>query len=544
MSQRFYVYPVLFVALMRLVAMLRQHPRWYSPQIAQLVLIALSSAGAMYFDDDFIWVIIAWSLFVVFLVAPRVFSRLAARTMSTRSLADAATLWSWAGRFAWGQVGRLYRTHAAVLRMWGDGHRQAAETLIGELVAHPIPNQWRGEVRLWHLALLESSCEWPQAVRLYESTDSWSGPAAAIQTRLLAARAYAEVGDFARALDCLERVSLSPRAIGALEQQLLQTRACVAALAGDREELELLLPRLDSFPRRASARFGAYWRGRCAFVRCEREEAERQLSRAKTLTKPKERVWLERIAEQLLRARQGARATVLAMPSGYVEGQEALRAAEQQSAGWRALVHVGAPEGVTLVLLLAFAVVFLVDAVVCEGVFLQPLWLWTGNVPGSLRHREWWRPVTAMFLHGNPLHLLMNSATLWMFGPAVEKAVGRWRLLVIFLLAGTFGNVLSLWHAHYEVSVGASGGIFGVIGAYVVAVHRLKAPMYDTMRRRLLALIALAVACDLTIGWLEPQIDDLAHAGGFIAGLILAIVLVPRHGSELNKVHGFESGSS
>jgi membrane associated rhomboid family serine protease len=60
-------------------------------------------------------------------------------------------------------------------------------------------------------------------------------------------------------------------------------------------------------------------------------------------------------------------------------------------------------------------------------------------------------------------------------------------------------------------------------------VYQLKSPMYATVRRRLLALIALAVASDLTIGWLEPQIDNLAHAGGFVAGLILAIVLVPRH---------------
>jgi len=79
------------------------------------------------------------------------------------------------------------------------------------------------------------------------------------------------------------------------------------------------------------------------------------------------------------------------------------------------------------------------------------------------------------------------------------------------------------------VSVGASGGIFGVIGAFAVAAYHLEGPMYAPMRRRLLMLIALMVAVDLTISGLEPQVDNLAHAGGFVAGLVLSILLSPSH---------------
>ncbi len=529
MSQRFYVYPLFFVALMQLVPLLRHDRRWYAAQIAQLLLITLASAGACYFEDEFVWVIIAWTLFLVFIVVPRLLLRVAIRVMWSRSLLDAARLWHWTGRFAWGQLGRLYRAHAAVLKLWGDGNRLAAETLFDQLGARPMPDAWRSELRLWKVTLLAISREWQQAVAFYESTDSWSALATATQARILAARAYAELGDVARALRCLQFVSLSPRTVGTMETQLQMTRVCIAALAGDEAELESLLRRENEFPRRGFARFAAYWRGRCALVGGHHEEAGRQLSRALTLTNPRERLWRERISEHLQQVEQGTTAKAPVTPTpGYAEGQEALRFAEQQSAGWRALMHVGRPEGATLALLLAFAAVFLVDAVVCEGVLQEPLWLYAGNIPDSVRHGEWWRLVTALFLHANPLHLVMNGATLWLFGAAVERSLGRWRLLVIFLVAGTLGNVLSIWHAHYDVSVGASGGIFGIIGAFAVATYRLRSPAYATVRRRLLVLTALVVTCDLTIGWLEPQIDNLAHAGGFIAGLILAIVLVPR----------------
>ena len=103
--------------------------------------------------------------------------------------------------------------------------------------------------------------------------------------------------------------------------------------------------------------------------------------------------------------------------------------------------------------------------------------------------------------------------------------MGWWRFLMLFFVAGSLGNLLSAFNVRYDVAVGASGGIFGLVGAFAVAVYRLDGPMYAVMRRRLLLLLALMVAVDFSIGWLEPQVDNLAHAGGFIAGVALAAVL-------------------
>src|ERR1041384_7182340 len=159
MSQRFYVYPLFFAVLMQLVPLLRRDRRWYAAQIVQLLLILIAAAGACYFDNEPVWVVIAWSLFLVFVVAPRIVLRLAMRVMSTRSLADAARLWHCAGRLAWGELGHLYQTHGAVLQLWGAGNRLAAEALLEQTGARPLPEAWRSEVRMWRLTLLTISEE-------------------------------------------------------------------------------------------------------------------------------------------------------------------------------------------------------------------------------------------------------------------------------------------------------------------------------------------------------------------------------------------------
>ena len=154
--------------------------------------------------------------------------------------------------------------------------------------------------------------------------------------------------------------------------------------------------------------------------------------------------------------------------------------------------------------------------------------MWAGNSADSVKNGEWWRLFTALFLHANLLHLAMNGVGLWLFGSAVEKTMGRWRLLAVFLVGGALGNFSS---ASWRITTWRSGraaGIFAVIGAFAVGVWRLRSPMYHALRRRLMVLLAVMVAADFTIGGLEPQVDNLAHVGGFAAGILLASVFAIR----------------
>lgn len=530
MTQRFLVYPILFIALTQLAPLLRRDRRWYAAQITQLSLTLLACAGALYFGHDFIWVVIAWALFLLFVVAPAALTSAAAARELRGHWRGAAQFRRLAGRVAWGQTGRLYRRYASILRLIAHGHTEQALTALDDLAAQRMPLTICGVVRTWKLSLLVTLRQWDRAVVFYEKAHDWGTLGLATQARLFAARALAETGHFERALRSLQFVALSPRTLGAKQAQLWAARVCVAALAGDRESVEELLRQREYASRsRAFSRFAAYWRGRCALVRGEREEAVRMLTRAFGLTHPRNRLWRDAILQQLRRAEEGKLPTGWAAQDPmYAHGQELLRRAEKDTASWRALMYMGRPERATLVLLLILAVVHLVSDVFLRGELQDKLLMWAGNTVDTVQDGEWWRLFTALFLHANLLHLVMNGAGLWIFGSAVEKMIGRWRFLVVFLLAGALGNLVSAFQVHYDVAIGASGGIFGVIGAFAVGVWRLRSPMYFALRRRLLFILALMVAADFTIGGLEPQVDNLAHVGGFLTGILITAALYPR----------------
>ena len=537
MTQRFLIYPVLFAAALQLLQLFQINPRWFTLQILQVLATIAACVWGLSNEEQAGWVIAAWAMFTVFVLLPRLLARMAMRWQMTRPFHQTARLWRLAAWITWGAQGRVYQTYAAALDLWGRGDLPAAGRRLEECAGPAVPYIVRGEVQVFELSLLIAARQFADAVRFYERVGDWHTLSSVTLARLLAARAYAETGDLERSLRCLHYVALSPRTVGPLESQLWAARVCVAAQAGDTAELERLLqarrPNSLLSPKGGLARFSAYWRGRCALARGDRAEAVKLLARAYALTHPRSRLWRDTIAGYLAQAEAaptpGAPGAVIpAQTAAYQAGQFSLKLAEEQSAGWRALMYTGRPGPATLALLAVLLAVFLADSIVFEGLWNHPLWQWAGNIPDAVRHGQWWRPITALFLHANWLHIGMNGAALWLFGSAVEKIMGRWRFLAVFLVAGSLGNLLSALVAHYDVSIGASGGAFGVIGAFAVAAYRLNSPIYHAMRRQLLLFIALMVAADLTISALEPQVDNMAHLGGFVAGILLAALLYPR----------------
>jgi membrane associated rhomboid family serine protease len=145
-----------------------------------------------------------------------------------------------------------------------------------------------------------------------------------------------------------------------------------------------------------------------------------------------------------------------------------------------------------------------------------------GDVVGIAAGEEW-RMLTAVFLHGGILHLLMNAYALWIFGPVVERELGRGRFLLIFLTTGLFASAASYAFASdpVQVSVGASGAIFGVVGAFVSYNYRHRELALAAARLRgLVPFLILNVFLSFTF----PLIDWRAHLGGFVAGLVAGVV--------------------
>ncbi len=132
---------------------------------------------------------------------------------------------------------------------------------------------------------------------------------------------------------------------------------------------------------------------------------------------------------------------------------------------------------------------------------------------------EWWRLVTAGFLHGNVLHILMNSWVLFDVGAQVEEAYGAARMIVIYLLASVAGFFLSsIWSAN--LSVGASAGIMGLVGAMIaLGVGRRASRGAVAMRGMYVRYVIYMVV----LGFL-PFIDQAAHIGGLVGGFCAAYV--------------------
>ncbi|MFP3917534.1 rhomboid family intramembrane serine protease [Lysinibacillus telephonicus] len=132
---------------------------------------------------------------------------------------------------------------------------------------------------------------------------------------------------------------------------------------------------------------------------------------------------------------------------------------------------------------------------------------------------QWWRVVTSIFIHSGFLHVLFNMFSLFLFGPELEKIAGKARFLTIYLLAGIFGNV-----ATYVVqdggyaSVGASGAIFGIFGAFVGLVYYTRKTM-PQLKQIIMPLVIISVI----ITFLSPNVNMASHLGGLVTGFLLGL---------------------
>ena len=138
---------------------------------------------------------------------------------------------------------------------------------------------------------------------------------------------------------------------------------------------------------------------------------------------------------------------------------------------------------------------------------------------------DYWRLLTAPWLHGSVDHLLGNGIALYILGMVCESAFGRAQLLVLYVLSGLAGSLLSLVMSPGP-SVGASGAIFGLQGAAIVLfrMHRDRLLVRD--RRVGLVLIIWALYT-IVGGFMEPLIDNGAHIGGALGGALIARYLHP-----------------
>ncbi|PYE52372.1 membrane associated rhomboid family serine protease [Paenibacillus barcinonensis] len=134
---------------------------------------------------------------------------------------------------------------------------------------------------------------------------------------------------------------------------------------------------------------------------------------------------------------------------------------------------------------------------------------------------EWWRYVTSIFLHAGFSHLLFNSFALVVFAPPMERLLGSLRYGVLYLAGGVVGNILAI--AYYNsinvitISVGASGAIYAVYGAFLYVALFQRGLMDETSRKTLYTLLLFGIIFSFAVA----NVNWMAHLGGLVAGFFI-----------------------
>jgi rhomboid protease GluP len=150
----------------------------------------------------------------------------------------------------------------------------------------------------------------------------------------------------------------------------------------------------------------------------------------------------------------------------------------------------------------------------------QTLLLFGAKAPEYILAGQWWRLITAGFLHGGILHILMNSWVIFDLGATVEEVYGTSKYLVLYFVSTIGGFLASMWWSP-ALSVGASAALFGLIGAMIAAGMRSSTPLAAAMRAHYTQWAIWGVAIGLLPGF---RTDNAAHLGGLAAGFVLGYI--------------------
>ena len=185
---------------------------------------------------------------------------------------------------------------------------------------------------------------------------------------------------------------------------------------------------------------------------------------------------------------------------------------------------------VTVAIIVICVVMFLISGM---GYDTGKLIMFGANSTRLVKNGELYRLFTYMFLHGGFLHIFMNMYSLYIVGTRVEDFFGKWKYLLIYLVSGICGGLLSIGLNSNIISVGASGAIFGLFGALLYFGNNYRGYVGAMVKSQILPIVIY----NLVIGFFLPEIDMWGHVGGLIGGFLMANML----GTIENKKYNFNN---
>lgn len=152
-----------------------------------------------------------------------------------------------------------------------------------------------------------------------------------------------------------------------------------------------------------------------------------------------------------------------------------------------------------------------------------------------VREGQFYRLVTSAFLHADILHILFNMYALYVLGSQAESFFGKFKFSIIYLFSTITASLLSILLNIDGVSIGASGAIFGILGALLYFGYNFRVYLGNTLVRQILPIIII----NLLFGFMVSSIDNFAHIGGLIGGFLITMGLGIKSKSNDNKVNGY-----
>jgi rhomboid protease GluP len=178
---------------------------------------------------------------------------------------------------------------------------------------------------------------------------------------------------------------------------------------------------------------------------------------------------------------------------------------------------------VTMMLLIIIALVFafevMTNAFESDAAMIQL----GAIVPGMLGRGEYWRLIAAMFLHAGYLHWAINSWALYQLGTLYETLFGSRRFALIYFASGICASAASSMYQHGP-AVGASGAIFGILGAFIFSIRRSPQYRHQPWTRSLISQLVFWILVNIAIGFSVKFIDNAAHLAGLVTGLLLGFL--------------------
>ena len=374
--------------------------------------------------------------------------------------------------------------------------------------------------------VLLAAARWREAIDTFEDRSDDVIRPGQVPIFVEVIHAHGEIGDLggaARLLAFLERLPGAEEPV--LAPQIARARLLFLAFAGRVQAVEALLAlRKQSLSPDARA----YWLGIARLHGGDAEGARASLTEA--VRRSSDRRRRAAAEERLVSVRAAAEPRELSQELSAFADEVSARALAAVADAPPILegLHISATP-VTLAIIAANIAVFAVVAIVF-GTSTDAFVLARAgaNLRVAVASGEWWRLISCTFLHAGALHIAVNMFSLFSLGRVVEQIVGSLRFGAIYALAAVGGSLASYWFSA-GLSVGASGAVFGILGAAIVEVALRRSKGRSAWRSSLLSSLIFIAAVNLAIGYTQPIIDQSAHVGGFLAGAIATFLVSQRH---------------